>query len=262
MGIHSENEHIVFTVALIGGDGAGKTTVANCILQSCDLPMKYVYMGFSTRSSNYALPTSRLVLAIKRIMYRNGRKKSPSPVSDDIPADQLEYSEQAHGRFWNTARFLNRTAEAWFRQLIVINHLLHGYVVIFDRHFYFDSAPVMIDQNKPVLPFSDRLFFWFINHWYPKPALTIFLDAPVEVLYRRKVEATMDYLQKQRTAYLAQGEKLAHFIKVDACQPLEEVVAQTAQHINDFYSHAARSHRASAHKKALGQNDPEKGELY
>ncbi len=215
-------------------------------------------MGFSTRSSNYALPTSRLVLWIKRVLYKKDAKKMPGPPSEDIPANQLEYSEETHGKLWNAARFLNRTAEAWFRQFIVMNHLLHGYVVIFDRHFFFDSAPVAAGQNEGTMPFSDRLFFWFINHWFPKPSLTIFLDAPVELLYRRKAEASLEYLEQQRGVYLVQGGRLANFIRVDASQPLEQVVAETTQHIDNFYFRSAHQRCTQSAKMSSGKTSPGK----
>ncbi len=94
----------MFTVALIGGDGAGKTTVANAILQDSGLPIKYLYMGLSTRSSNRALPTSRLVLLLKKRMYRKRGPNSAQGAADNISANELEYAENAHGWLWNAAR--------------------------------------------------------------------------------------------------------------------------------------------------------------
>ena len=47
------------TVALIGADGAGKTSVARALERSRDLPIKYLYMGINTEASNHMLPTTR-----------------------------------------------------------------------------------------------------------------------------------------------------------------------------------------------------------
>lgn len=227
----------MFTVALVGGDGAGKTTIANSVIQSSELPMKYLYMGLSTRSSNHALPTSRLVLFLKQQIYQKKTKKSASPLPDEMPASQLEYSEETHGWVWNTARFLNRLAEAWYRQLISINYQLRGYVVIYDRHFFFDTAPGVINSQNQSLLLFDKLYFWFMSHWYPKPNLTIFLDAQPDLLYHRKGEATPEYLEQQRGVFLDQGKKLAHFIRVDASQPLDKVRNEVMQHIQGFHQH-------------------------
>lgn len=222
----------MFTVALIGGDGAGKTTIARHVIQHCGMPMKYLYMGLSTRSSNHALPTSRLVLFVKRWLYR---KRSPRTHAD-VPADQLEYSEETHGWLWNTARFVNRLAEAWYRQLLSWAYQLRGQAVIYDRHFYFDTAPGIVNSQSQSLLLLDKLFFQLMTRFYPKPALTIFLDAPPELLFRRKGEASPEYLERQREVFLAQGSRLRHFVRVDAAQPLEAVQAEVLKQVQDFAS--------------------------
>src|SRR5439155_10211002 len=56
-----------FTVALIGPDGAGKTTVSRRIEQSLPVPVKYIYMGVNTDASNVMLPTTRAIHALKRL---------------------------------------------------------------------------------------------------------------------------------------------------------------------------------------------------
>jgi thymidylate kinase len=227
----------MFTVALIGGDGAGKTTIANAVIQSSGLPMRYLYMGLSTRSSNVALPSSRLVLFLKKQIYKQEVQNSNVQLPEEMPANQLEYSEKTHGWVWNTLRFLNRIAEAWYRQMISINYQLHGFIVVFDRHFFFDTAPGAINsQNQKFLPL-DRLFFWIMSHVYPRPTLTIFLDAPAKLLYERKLEASPEYLDRQRHVFLEQGKKLAHFVIIDASQPLEKVINEVMQQIKDFYTH-------------------------
>ena len=51
------------TVALIGPDGAGKTTVARKLADVLPVPVRYLYMGVSTDSSNVMLPTTRIIAA-------------------------------------------------------------------------------------------------------------------------------------------------------------------------------------------------------
>ena len=61
----------MFAVAVIGADGAGKTTVTKRLLETLPVRMKYLYMGWNPESSNFALPTSRLMLHLKlRELYR------------------------------------------------------------------------------------------------------------------------------------------------------------------------------------------------
>ncbi len=54
------------TVALIGPDGAGKTSVAGRLSTLLPVPVRYLYMGVSADSSNVMLPTSRLARRVKR----------------------------------------------------------------------------------------------------------------------------------------------------------------------------------------------------
>lgn len=241
----------MFTVALIGGDGAGKTTVARAVMQSCGLPMKYVYLGLGTRSSNHALPTSRLVLLLKKRMYQREAHNSAGSIPDEMPASQLEYGENTHGWVWNTARFFNRLAEAWYRQLLSMGYQWRGYVVLYDRHFFFDTAPDAINSRdqKPLV--LDRLLYWLMTHFYPKPTLTIFLDAPPELLFRRKGEATPQYLEQQRITFLEQGKKLAHFVRVDASQPLDDVVSEVTSHIKSCLALRQAGRPGVTHGKKL-----------
>src|SRR6266571_1664289 len=51
----------MFTVALIGPDGAGKTTIGRRLEQTLPLPVRYVYMGINYEASNHVLPTTRLI---------------------------------------------------------------------------------------------------------------------------------------------------------------------------------------------------------
>ena len=68
----------VFTVALVGPDGAGKSTIARQLVgHKLPLPVKYVYMGVNLDSSNLVLPTTRLILEIKRA--RGGRPDMAGP---------------------------------------------------------------------------------------------------------------------------------------------------------------------------------------
>ena len=54
-----------FTIALIGPDGAGKTTLAEKLQRNLPFPIRYLYMGVSLESSNVTLPTSRLIAHVK-----------------------------------------------------------------------------------------------------------------------------------------------------------------------------------------------------
>ena len=77
----------MFSVALIGPDGAGKSTIANMLAESFPVSVKVLYMGINLDSSNVVLPTSRLIRKVKKlglrksgpIDQRNGQPKARKP---------------------------------------------------------------------------------------------------------------------------------------------------------------------------------------
>ncbi|HZD10046.1 MAG TPA: hypothetical protein VE553_01800, partial [Candidatus Binatia bacterium] len=125
----------------------------------------------------------------------------------------------------------NRLAEACFRQVVSWVYQLRGFVVVYDRHFLFDAATS--GKNKVRKP-TDRLYYWLLAHVFPQPELVLFLDAPPELLFARKGEGSVEYLQRKREVYLAQGGKMDNFVRVDAAQPPEEVLADVNRHITSF----------------------------
>jgi thymidylate kinase len=225
----------MFSVAIIGGDGAGKTTVAKNLQTSLPLPVKYVYMGQGTQPGMHMLPTSRLKWHLKRRAYRRKAVKSGAVVSDNIPARHLEYGQKQRGSVWRTVRLVHRISEAWYRQSVALVFQLRGYVVVYDRHPRFDLAPLAAEGSSRSRHTLDGPAHWLIRHALPKPHLVILLDAPVEVLYERKGEATPEYLTRQRTAYLIQGELLDSFVCVDATQRAAKVLEDVSQYIMDAY---------------------------
>jgi thymidylate kinase len=228
------------TVAIIGGDGSGKTTVAKHLLNTMPLPLKYLYMGRNFNSSNVALPTSRLIQFLRAYLSKKAKKiKSSKIQSLNVSIQQPEewWEEDKRGKIFATLRLLNRLAEEWFRQIISWSYQLRGYIVIYDRHFIFEQVakPTGFQNRRPRL--TERCHRWLLDHCYPKPDLVIYLDAPPEELFNRKGETTIEYLQMCRESFLDFGEKVANFRKINALQPIDGVCSEISHHIKQLLSY-------------------------
>jgi len=220
------------SIAIIGGDGAGKTTVTAKLLEDRVLPFRYLYMGVNVGSSNVALPTSRLARWIKTKFFSATDNQAQAPVDGSV-ASRDPTRRKSKSKIRNALRTANRIAEETYRQILSWCYQLRGYVPLYDRHFSFDFYAVGSASGHDRL--SDKFHAWFVCSIYPKPTLVILLDAPSEVLFARKGEATIEYLDARRAACLELGATLPHFICVDATMPLESVYAEVTNQIRRFW---------------------------
>ena len=240
-----------FTVALIGPDGAGKSTIAQRLESSFPLPVKRLYMGINTESSNVALPTTRLIERVRRTRHRK-----PGAMQPATPPTAGANRRPA-GKLWAAVRLANRLAEEWYRQFLSWSYNHRGKIVVYDRHFKFDFECDRSRERR----FSDRLHRWCLAKLYPWPDLVIYLDAPAEVLFARKGEANLQWLEERRQAFLSQGATMPGFVRVDATQPLEAVYTEVRERILDFNEAHSKTRRTGARvaRRQRAQNDDAEG---
>jgi thymidylate kinase len=235
------------TVALIGPDGAGKTTIARRLPQLLPFPSAYVYMGVAVESSNRLLPTTRLIDTVKRWRgTRSGRPDHGQSRGSSAGADDRSMPSGRRGRRRSLParaaravagpvmaglRLVNRLAEEWYRQAVTWREELRGRVVIFDRHFFIDYHAADIAGDERTL--RRRIHGWTLEHLYPRPDLVIFLDAPAEVLFARKGEGTLESLERRRQDYLSLAPLVRRFEVVDASQPLDAVTADVLRLVTE-----------------------------
>ncbi len=220
-----------FTVALIGADGAGKTTVGRQLERTLALPVKYLYMGTNVEASNALLPTTRALHAFKRARGAGPSGGPPDPTRRKAPPRGMAR------RLLRGARSLlgltNRLAEEWFRQALAWYHLRRGRIVVFDRHFYSDYYAHDIAANAGERSLSRRVHGFVLRRLYPKPDLVILLDAPPDVLWERKREGTIEALVRRRQEYLHLRDEVEGVAVVDATQPEGTVVHDVSRLILD-----------------------------
>ncbi len=217
------------TVALVGPDGAGKTTVARRLDDALGIPVRYLYMGVSADSSNVTLPTTRVARRLKRAV--GAPPDTAGPPSHVARAKAPRSPVRRFAAHLRTGlRLANRTAEEWYRQLLAWKWQRRGDVVIFDRHFYIDYHAYDVSTKHARSP-SQRIHGLLLSKVYPKPDLVVYLDAPAEVLLARKGEGSLDVLERRRGEYRAIAAFVPRFVEVDATRPLDEVVEIVAGHI-------------------------------
>jgi Thymidylate kinase len=224
-----------FSVALIGPDGAGKSASSERLGGILPLPLKRIYMGINPDASDTLLPTTRLIFAIKRAQA--GKADTDAEAGDPSPSPAGLLHRTAAG-LRSGARLVAWVSEEWFRQGVAAYHMRRGRIVVFDRHFFVDYYRHDA-AGATARPLGARLHEFLLRRAYPKPDLTICLDAPSEVLSARKQEAPPEWLERRRREYLAMARVLPHFVIVDAGQPLEDVTRDVATAIVDFHERAS-----------------------
>jgi thymidylate kinase len=215
----------VTSIALVGIDGAGKSTIAALLADGLAAPARVVYMGVNVETSSLMLPTTRLAVELKR---RRGGRPDLTP-RFDRSADAGNIVGRLVGTLRTTALLGNWIAEEWFRQAVAAWHQGRGRLVIFDRHIAYDAISADDGQAVAGQPLAQRLHRRLLERFYPRPDLVVCLDGPAEELLRRKGDASpgdSGMLEARRARYLRLVEASPRYAVVDATQPREDVVTQ------------------------------------
>jgi thymidylate kinase len=200
-------------VAVLGPDGAGKTTLVSALPGALGGDPLVVYMGVNRDSQTHALPTMRWA-----------RRRVP-PIPDADPAAPPVAGEAGRAR-----------AALGLRRVVTRVHLLldqayrvgvgmrarrRGRTVIFDRYVYdaeVDAAVVGRDGRE------QRLLRW-IRRRFPAPDLVVVLDAPGDVLFARKGEHDVERLERLRRAYAAVAQDVPAVAVIDVRQDAAAVLS-------------------------------------
>jgi thymidylate kinase len=222
----------MISVAIIGPDGAGKSTVTELLeREPMPAPVKRIYMGVNLEASSLMLPTTRLALAVKSA--RGRRSDLVAPSQQAVPTAGNPVRRAVKGGLKAT-RLVMWVAEEWFRQAVAEFHRRRGAIVVFDRHFYADyyHFDVATGGRRSA---ASRVHGYLLEHAYPKPDLVICLDAPGSVLFERKHEASPEWLEQRRRQYLQLADVVPAFVVVDVDRPLDVVTHEVATVITEFF---------------------------
>jgi thymidylate kinase len=212
------------SVALIGVDGAGKSTVAKEVVRRLPMDAEYLYMGVNLEASPVMLPTTRLALAIKR--RRGGR-------TDMTVGHEPGARTGPLGTIRRLVRMANWLLEEAYRAALARRIQRRPATVVFDRHFFCDYYAGAIAPRGGRRTLDVRIHGYVLDRWYPRPDLVLFLDAPTEILIARKA-GTPAFVTQRRAEYLDLVRVLPAFQIVDVDRPAEEVAEDVTRRIVAF----------------------------
>jgi len=217
------------TVVLCGADGSGKSTAARAVVDG----LRATFSPPQGRHFHWKPP----LFSTKR---RAGRGPATDPHGQPVrnPAASLCYFGFHWLEFFLGSHLVLRPATA------------RGGLVLIDRYYY----DFFVDQRRyrlRVPPVFVRLGYSFLK----KPDLVVLLDAPAEVLQKRKREVAPAETERQCRAYRALVQGLGNGRVIDATQPPEKVGADICRAVLDCLAERARKRRGGA----LGGPPPSTG---
>ncbi len=217
------------SVALIGIDGAGKSTVARAVVDRLPFPAAYLYMGVNLDASPVMLPTTRAAVTLKR---RRGHHPdmTANRATDARPVGPL-------GMLRRLVRMTNWLAEEAYRAVLARRLQRRGSVVVFDRHFFCDYYASAIAPTSERRALDVRIHGFVLDRWYPRPDLVLMLDAPSDVLVARRPEVIADSVARRREEYLDLAWVVPAFEVITVDRPLEQVVDDVVDRIVAFVGH-------------------------
>jgi thymidylate kinase len=205
-------------VAVVGPDGAGKSTLVSRLPDAIGHPSLVVYMGVNPESTTHALPTMRWA-------QRRGMAGGLLPAAvAGVPQRFAGRTGGILSELRAAVTYTHRLADLGYRFAAGWRAARAGQAVVFDRYVY----DARIDTLLARQPLSARMYARLVMALFPDPDLLLILDAPSELLYARKGEHSVVWLDGLRAAYGRLADEVPNSVLIDATQPADQVLRSTA----------------------------------
>lgn len=140
------------------------------------------------------------------------------------------HSNPPRGLLISLCKLFYWLADCWFGYLAAVRPVRRrSGLLLFDRYY----PDVLVDPVRYRLPERSLRFARWLMAFTPQPDLYILLDAPADVVQRRKAELTSDEVRRQRVAYLRLFQSFSSRLIVNAERPVNEVAQRIALALSD-----------------------------
>jgi len=193
-------------VAVVGPDGAGKSTTAehiHAILGTFHMPVTHMHLGFRP-----------CVLPTRHVFARKKKKEGKG--------DEQQKELETPGLI----RFLYYTLDYYLGYFIKIRPLLvRGHTVLGERYYYNFLADPRPKRQMKFPGWLPKLCYIFM----PKPHTMLLLSHDPKAIHERRQEHSVEEIDRQIKLFRKLGAKLARFIEIRTDVPAHEVAARAAQ---------------------------------
>ena len=195
------------TVALLGPDGSGKTTLAK-------ETMRLLSRSFHGQKLFYWRPG---LLKQPGVAFRL-REEINLGTNPDPHGHEPEHPLKSLFRF--LYYLIDFTLGYWLKvwPLKVRKHLC-----VFDRYYY----DVLVDPFRYNFSLPEWLLK-FCSYLVPRPDLVAVLDSPLELLYERKKELGKEELQRQKREFISLTQKIKNAWLIETSKGVKETAIQIA----------------------------------
>lgn len=191
------------SIAFLAPDGTGKSTVIEGISKTCS-------------GSFYGVEN----LYFRPRLFRNlGHYNKINP-SEEASTNSNPHGAKLHGKVKSMLRFIFYNFDFLLGTSCLIDrYKIKKKLVIFDRYYYDYYADMQRYQYSISKKWIDIFKFMI-----PTPDIVFILDAPSKIIHERKMELSIEEIEKQRIAFRRASDKIKNSIIINTNRDVKNVI--------------------------------------